>query len=198
MDRFFEAYYARRPVNATFIGVHAYDHLLPDFSENGAGDTLAEMRALLDEAEREDEVARGQGPAEGTEDGLVERAGGADGGGAVGPGAPEAIDRALARGFLRIQAWEFDSTHFHRGNPSTHAGEAVFGIVSLFLTDFAPLAERTEAAVARLQAVPAFLASARAQVRSAPREWTLRAMRECEGALALLGGGVERLIEEGV
>ena len=48
LDRFFEAYYRRRPVNATFIGIHDYDGALPDYSENGAGDTLAEMRALLD------------------------------------------------------------------------------------------------------------------------------------------------------
>jgi len=47
MDQFFEAYYRNRPVNASFIGVHDYDHHLPDFSEHGAGDSLAEMEGLL-------------------------------------------------------------------------------------------------------------------------------------------------------
>ena len=46
LDGFFRAYYARRPVNATFIGIHDHDHVLPDFSEQGAGDTLAEMEEL--------------------------------------------------------------------------------------------------------------------------------------------------------
>jgi hypothetical protein len=48
LDEFFAAYYRRRPVNATFIGVHDHDRALPDFSEQGAGDTLAEMENLLD------------------------------------------------------------------------------------------------------------------------------------------------------
>src|SRR5207249_896963 len=44
LDDFFAHYYARRPVNATFIGVHAHDHDLPDFSPDGAARTVAEMR----------------------------------------------------------------------------------------------------------------------------------------------------------
>jgi len=41
LDRFFESYYLHRPVNATFIGVHAHDARLPDLSESGVGDTVA-------------------------------------------------------------------------------------------------------------------------------------------------------------
>ncbi len=32
LGRFFASYYRHRPVNATFIGEHDYDPLLPDFS----------------------------------------------------------------------------------------------------------------------------------------------------------------------
>ncbi|MGD9145878.1 MAG: hypothetical protein PVI80_09980, partial [Anaerolineae bacterium] len=49
LDEFFAAYYRHRPVNATFIGLHQYDDLLPDFSDEGAGDTSAEMERLLTE-----------------------------------------------------------------------------------------------------------------------------------------------------
>ena len=35
LDRFFDAYYRRRPVTATFTGVHAYDRELPDWSPEG-------------------------------------------------------------------------------------------------------------------------------------------------------------------
>ena len=35
IDDFFTHYYARRPVNATFTGVHAYDDRLPDWSLDG-------------------------------------------------------------------------------------------------------------------------------------------------------------------
>ena len=46
LDRFFAHYYATRPVNATFIGVHDHDHALPDFSPAATARQLVEMRQL--------------------------------------------------------------------------------------------------------------------------------------------------------
>jgi hypothetical protein len=46
IDSFIDAFCRRRPVSASFLGVKDYDHLLPDFSENGIADTVAEMRSL--------------------------------------------------------------------------------------------------------------------------------------------------------
>jgi uncharacterized protein (DUF885 family) len=169
LDDFFSAYYRRRPVNATFIGVHQYDHALPDYSPAGVDETLAEMQGLLDRL--------GALPDE--------------------PLSPaERIDRRLAEGFLQIQLWEFQSNHFQRANPSAYTGEAIFGLISLFLTDFAPLPERLEAAIARMQAIPAFLRQAQANLQAAPLAWSERAIRECRGALAFLDEGVERLARE--
>ena len=167
LDSFFKAYYRRLPVNATFIGIHEHDDQLPDFSEHGAGDTLAEMEMLL----------------EGLHQLPPERLSEA-----------EALDRKLAEGFLEIQQWEYSSQHFHRGNPSLYTGEAIFGILSLFLTSFAPLDQRVASAIARMEAIPAFLAQGKANIRRAPAAWTDRAIRECTGALAFLQDGVERLI----
>jgi len=169
LDRFFTSYYAHRPVNATFIGNHGLDHLLPDFSENGAGDTLADMQGLLADSTR-------LRPGEET--------------------AWESLDRRLAQGFLKIQLWEYGSLHFHRGNPSLYAGEAIFGVMGLFLSDFAPLAERMEKATERMAGVPKLLVQGRDNVREAPLAWTERAVRECTGALAFLEGGIEDLFSE--
>ena len=47
LDAFFDAYYRRRPVNATFVGVHAYDDRLPDLSAAGCADSAAEAAGLL-------------------------------------------------------------------------------------------------------------------------------------------------------
>jgi len=171
LDRFFRSYYAHRPVNATFIGVHDWDHHLPDFSENGAGDALADMEGLLREAVSPAFLSGASSPW-------------------------EALDRHLARGFLRIQQWEYRSRHFHRGNPSLYTGEAIFGLLSLFLSDFAPPCERMEKAAARMAAVPTLLAQGRENVREAPLAWTERAIRECTGALAFLTGGIEGLLAE--
>jgi hypothetical protein len=55
LDRFFDHYYRRRPVNATFTGVHAYDELLPDWSPAGLVALDDEMRSLAAElASRDD------------------------------------------------------------------------------------------------------------------------------------------------
>jgi hypothetical protein len=44
IDEFFEHYYRRRPVNATFTGIHDYDAELPDWSPSGLVTIDAEMR----------------------------------------------------------------------------------------------------------------------------------------------------------
>lgn len=169
LDNFFSSYYERRPVNATFIGMHEYDYALPGFSENGAGDTLAEMEALLTRLrELPDETYT---PA-------------------------DRMDRALAEGFLRIQIWEYQSNHFHRRNPCVYTGEAIFSVIALFLTDYAPLNERAESAIQRMEGMPALLAQGQTNIREGPAAWIERAIRECQGALIFLQSGIEVLIHD--
>ena len=169
LDEFFISYYRHRPVNATFIGEHEYDHRLPDLSENGAGDALADMQRLLNDLQMlPDEPLT----------------------------SAEQIDRKLAEGFLQIQLWEHTSAHFHQGNPSFYTGEAIFSIIGLFLTAYAPIDARVAAATERMQGIPSLLAQAEANVRRAPKAWTERAMGECEGALALFGQGIDLLMAQ--
>lgn len=169
LDDFFASYYKFRPVNATFIGMHQYDHALPNFTEQAAGDTLAGMRALLTELRALPQET--YTPA-------------------------ERIDRALAEGFLNIQIWEHQSNHFHRGNPCVYTGEAIFGIIALFLTDFAPCTERVELAIQRMEGIPALLAQGQTNIINAPADWIERAIRECTGALLFFRGGIDRLIHD--
>jgi hypothetical protein len=167
LDDFFASYFRHRPVNATFIGAHDYDDRLPDLSERGLGDALADAESLLGRlAALPDEP-------------LAEAA---------------AIDRALARGFLRIQCWELRSRHFASGNPSVHTGEAAFGVIGLLRRAFGPLERRLEAARRRIEAIPVMLRAARPTALEAPAAWRDRAADECEGLLALLGDGLERFL----
>lgn len=169
LDDFFAHYYARRPVNATFIGVHDHDHALPDFSGEGTAHTLAEMRAL-----RERLTAI---PLEGLSE-------------------AQRHDHLIADGYLDLQLWEDEAPQFHRGNPSVYTGEGVFGVISLFLRDREPLAERVAAATARMRALPAFLAQGRTNVREAPTAWTERAIREADSAVAYFARGIPILANE--
>ncbi len=135
---------------------------MPDFSDNSLGDADAEAASLLEEAA------------------LL-------GSSAAAPGS--AIDLQLAQGFLELMRWEGQSSHFHRGNPSLHTGEAIFGMMAPFLARSLSEDEGVESAIARMSAVPAFLERAREAVSGAPPEWSRRAARECDGALAFLNDG---------
>ncbi|HXT34168.1 MAG TPA: DUF885 family protein [Chloroflexota bacterium] len=165
LDDALTAYLRREPVSATFIGWHEHDSHLPDLSEQGLDQAAAETRGQLRRL--------GELPAEQ----LTET---------------EKLDRDLAQGMLEIHAWEYEGGHMWRGNPSLALGEAVFGVIALLLRPFAPWPQREEAAIARLDSVPALLEATQARIRRAPAAWIARAARECEGALALFGPGLDR------
>ena len=159
LDRFFDSYYRRHPVNATFIGRHEHDHRLPDFPDDESSSLLAELASIPDEE--------------------------------LTP--VEEIDRDLARGQLEIEVWEARSGRIHNLNPAAYTGEAIFGVFSLLLREFAPRDERYRNAAERLAAVPRLLDQGKENVRAAPRAWTERALRECGGAIDFFDHGLARL-----
>jgi hypothetical protein len=164
LDGFFEAYYRRRPVTATFAGVHDHDRALPDWSPGGLDDAVEEMRVLrraLDTAGRVPDADVRQ--------------------------FPEEVDLALADAFLEIQIAEHEGGQFYRGNPALWTGEALFSVISLVTRDFAALPERLEAASARMRGIPRFLADAERTLVAAPPAWRDRALRECDAADILFG-----------
>src|SRR5437773_1063131 len=172
LDAFFAWYYQTFPVNATFIGVHDYDDRLPDYSERGIGEALAAIDTLL---------ARVRAFRHTT---LTES---------------QELDRRLVEGFLEIQRWEYRSAHFQAGNPCVYTGEAIFGVLALFLRPFAPLSQRVASALGRMLAIPAVLQQGRENVRRAHPAWIARARRECTGALAFFERGVPDLVRvEGI
>lgn len=169
LDQFFAFYYRSHPVNATFVGVHAFDHELPDYSDVGVAEAVSQARGLLDLLDTGQVTA----PAS----------------------AWEGIDRLLARNFLMTRIWELTDARVHLENPCVYTGEAVFGVISLFLRDFAPLENRVAAATERLRAIPKLLEQGLTQLSSSPRAWIERGMSECDGAIAFLDVGVAILRE---
>ena len=178
LDRFFEHYYRRRPVNATFTGMHAYDAQLPDWSREGLKALDDEMRGLHAELAL---THAAPDKAHHYRDDV------------------ELLDAELARAFLEIQLAENASTHGVRGNPALWTGESIFSVVALMIREFAALDDRLHAATARLEAIPAFLAQARETMGDSalPAEWTARALRECDGATILLTRGVVAWLASG-
>ena len=168
LDDFFTHYYARRPVNATFTGVHAYDDQLPDWSPDGLAAMDDEMASL--------------GAALGSEFPVPASP-------ATFRNSPDLLDAELARGFLEVQRAEHASLHGPRGNPALWSGEAVFSIVSLMIREFASDEERAELASARCGRLGEFLSGPQ---RPVPRPWVERAVRDCDGGSILLRDGFPR------
>ena len=79
----------------------------------------------------------------------------------------------------------------HR-NPALWTGEAIFSVIALVTRPFAPLDVRLDAAIARMRAIPAFLASARRVMLAAPALWRARALRECSAAVPLFRDSLPR------
>jgi hypothetical protein len=140
LEQFVDHYYRRRPVNATFTGVHDYDAQLPDWSASGLAALDDEMRQLI---VRLDEHYPAPANVGAFRDDV------------------NLLDAELARGFCEIQLSESASGHGVRGNPALWTGEAVFSVVSLMIREFAPLDDRVRSAVDRMRAIPAFFEQAR-------------------------------------
>ena len=179
LDRFFAHYYKRRPVNATFTGVHEYDAELPDWSDVGLWSLDTEMHAL-----RAELVATH--PAAMNDDARVLR------------DDVDALDAKLAIAFLDIQIAENASRHGVRGNPALWSGEAVFSIASLMMRDLEYTDDLECRVAARCGGLITFLADAEEVMRDAPipAEWVAKALRDCEGAELLLTKGIEAWLVE--
>src|SRR5215210_5699601 len=96
LDRFFAHYYAARPVNATFIGIHDHDHALPDFSPAATTGQLLEMRRLREEL--------AEIPTANLDTGRRH-------------------DSLIADGYLELRIMEDSLPQFHRGNPALYTSE---------------------------------------------------------------------------
>jgi hypothetical protein len=100
-------------------------------------------------------------------------------------------DRSLILRSIEIWQLEEHSQHFVHRNPALWTGEAIFGAVSLMLRPFAPAAERVEPLLARLRAMPSFLATMHNMLtRPMPAQWVARARRECTAAVGLFTHGI--------
>jgi hypothetical protein len=168
LDRFFASYYRLRPVNATFTGIHDFDHLLPDWSPEGLSAARHEMSDL-----RRELAAAGLG--------VLDRE-------AIESRDWVAIDGALADSFLEIELAELSTLRFQRGNLSLAIGEALFGVIALMTRRFDSIEVRGANAAVRLRAFPLFLVGVRRTLEDVTilDGWRERVLRECDGGQLLL------------
>ncbi|MEX2236261.1 MAG: DUF885 domain-containing protein [Dehalococcoidia bacterium] len=129
---------AESPVTATYVGVHDYDHELPDYSRGAVEARTRKIRGWVSELEGMDTETKPEG----------------------WPGYQWMEADLLWR---RLQ-WELVTLEEWRGlanNPTLYANSIGSALLSLMIRDFAPAAERAASAASRVAAIPNLLSQAR-------------------------------------
>jgi uncharacterized protein (DUF885 family) len=125
------------PVEATALGEHRYDHLLPDVTAKGRAARRREWQLLLAGLGRID-------PARLNRDNQV--------------------DLALLRNELQYRVWADQALQEWAWNPMGYSDVAGGALYTLAARDFAPWEVRLKAATARMEAIPALLRESRRQL----------------------------------
>ena len=141
-EEFVELYFKYDPVAATLAGVHDYDHLLPNHSPEGM---LARIAWLRDLDQR-----------------LVV--------GVDWQGLPieQRIDFGLLRARLAAMRADCEEIRVHTRNPVLYPQTALDGLFLLWTRRSLPAAERKDALLARMIAIPDYLKAARANLTQVP------------------------------
>jgi uncharacterized protein (DUF885 family) len=125
------------PTSGTTLGDHRFDERLEDVSASGRAHVLAHDKALLGALARIERNA------------LTRES---------------QVDAALLDNALRYEIWQIETLRDWSWDPQIYNGIAGGSLYSLAARDFAPWPQRLNAATARMAAMPAFLAQARAQI----------------------------------
>jgi uncharacterized protein (DUF885 family) len=157
--RYLAEYAAAHPVTATEWGLHAHDHALADLDATAMDARAAQIRALLTEIESIDATTL-RGPAR--------------------------HDHRLLDHALRAELLELEEIRSWQRNPMLYNDEIASGLASLVDREFAPVGERMQALIARMDAIPRVIAAARANLRDVPRVFAETAVRLTQGTLSFL------------
>jgi uncharacterized protein (DUF885 family) len=128
------------PVSGTTLGDHRFDARINDVSTAGRARRLAHDKALLSALGKIDRAALAR---------------------------ETQVDAALLDNALRYDIWQIETLRDWSWDPQVYndiAGSALYGLAA---RDFAPWPQRLNAAAARMEEMPAFLAQARAQLTPA-------------------------------
>lgn len=166
--RFLDWYYADDPVRATRLGLHDWDDRLPDLSRAGIEARVAAYEGWIEEIAAIDRDAlRG-------DDYLDHR-------------VLEYAMRARHLDLTRVRGWE--------QHPGSYVSTVASSISGLSDRTFAPLAQRVDAMVARMEAAPTVLEAGRANVRGVPRVFAEVAAKNAKGVIRFLSRDLPAALE---
>ena len=168
-QEFYDAWYRFNPVEASWLGIHAYDDQLGDLSADG----IQEQAGMLNEfVERLAAIPRGLLPVD------------------------LAVDYEVVAATLRAGLWSIEKVVDWQRNPMTYVQEPLFGLLVLSTRDYAPIAERANSALSRLEQLPGTLDAGRVNVTNPPRIFVETAIQAAGGGAGFVREVIPRLAEQ--
>lgn len=165
-ETYVEELLAMRPEWATLLGDHRYDHRLDDYSMEGADRDLAFQRRSLRKLETMSPARLGE----------VNR-----------------VDYRILKANIQSMIFRLEDLREYKWNPMVYnVGSAVYSLVA---REFAPLPQRMASLQKRLEAVPAVVMAARANLRNPPRIHTETAIQQNRGTLRLVAEGLQPYLD---
>jgi len=148
----FDWYLEHEPVFATHMGIHEYDHLMPD----------GRRKARLDEIRAEREF-KAKADAISTKRLSIGRT----------------IDLAALRNMLNVSLFEDEELRFWEARPAAPSavGDALF---TLFMRDFAPLPERLHSITERLERTTKYVDQTKERITKPVKLWTEIALESAQ------------------
>ena len=155
VDEILEFFWKSFPISASLDGVHKYDHELGNVSRDYLEDINKKTKNYL---------------------GLVSK---------IKPNelsADEYLDWRLLKNNLEYDIMVYEDIRHWEKNPSNYINACMYGLFLLILREYAPIDERAEAFLKRLEKVPAYINQAQKNLKGSPAIFT-------ELAIAVTRGG---------
>jgi uncharacterized protein (DUF885 family) len=174
LEQFFkdhlEQVFAMRPLDATMLGEHRFDHLLDDISAPARQRWLDHYRSQLDRLSREfksgDLSANGQ------------------------------LDFQILRDELVRNIWLAENTKPFAEDPRTYGAYINDSVYSLLAQSTLPKEQNVENAIARIKQIPRIIDTARETIQNPPKPILETAILQNRGAIDFYNRGIFELVGE--
>lgn len=162
-----EALLSMNPEIATALGDHRYDDRLDDYTSDGVRKNLERERKFQARLAEIDPASLTQ---------------------------TNAVDYRILEAQIESSIFSLDVLREHEWNPLEYnVGDAIYALLA---RDFAPLEERLRDVEARLEALPAVLRAAEANLQNPPKMHTETAIAQNRGTMSLVGAELDRFLEQ--
>jgi uncharacterized protein (DUF885 family) len=174
LNAFFRAYleeaFRRRPLDATRLGEHRFDHLLDDISAKARAGWIEHYRQTLAELPKKIDYAK------------LPRSG--------------QIDYEIFKHYLTTELWLAENTQRFENDPRVYNDYISDSVYLLLTQSTQPKATNLRNCVARMGQFSKIVAAARENLRHPPRVILETAIRQTRGALAFYEHGIYELAGE--